>query len=67
MNPETLDIDYEQLQDLPEKRLLCFITANLFGLMNDIDIVNTSAGPATRSGSNGGCLEQCPGREANGF
>jgi perosamine synthetase len=36
MNPETLDIDYEQLQNLPEKRLLCFITANLFGIVNDV-------------------------------
>jgi dTDP-4-amino-4,6-dideoxygalactose transaminase len=43
MNPETLDIDYEQLQDLSEKRLLCFITANLFGLVNDVPRLQRTA------------------------
>jgi perosamine synthetase len=43
MNPETLDIDYEQLRGLPEKRLHCFITANLFGLVNDVPRLQRTA------------------------
>lgn len=32
---ETLDFDYTQLEDLPKERLLCIISANLFGLVSD--------------------------------
>jgi dTDP-4-amino-4,6-dideoxygalactose transaminase len=34
--PETLDLDYQQLEALSSQRLLCIITANLFGVLNDV-------------------------------
>jgi perosamine synthetase len=34
--PETLDFDYQELEALPAERLLCIVTANLFGLVNDV-------------------------------
>jgi perosamine synthetase len=34
--PETLDFDYREIEDLPSARLLCVITANLFGIVNDV-------------------------------
>lgn len=36
IDPETLDYDFPQLETVPEKELLCLLTANLFGLVNDV-------------------------------
>jgi dTDP-4-amino-4,6-dideoxygalactose transaminase len=36
VHPETLELDYEQLESVPEQELLCILTANLFGYMNDL-------------------------------
>ncbi|MGB2633581.1 MAG: aminotransferase class V-fold PLP-dependent enzyme [Candidatus Acidiferrum sp.] len=36
MFPASLDFDYRQMAQLPSERLLCIITANLFGLVNDV-------------------------------
>lgn len=36
MIPETLDFDYREIEQLPSERLLCVITANLFGIVNDV-------------------------------
>lgn len=36
IDPETLDYDFPQLEMLPEKELLCLLTSNLFGLVNDV-------------------------------
>jgi dTDP-4-amino-4,6-dideoxygalactose transaminase len=35
--PETLDFEPSQLAALPQRDLLCIVTSNLFGLVNDID------------------------------
>jgi len=36
INPETLDFDFSQLDVVPSERLLCILTSNLFGLVNDV-------------------------------
>jgi perosamine synthetase len=36
VDPQTLDFDFSQLEELPADRLLCVIASNLFGLPNDI-------------------------------
>jgi perosamine synthetase len=36
MDPETLDFDFSELENLPEGKLLCVLSANLFGLMSDV-------------------------------
>jgi perosamine synthetase len=36
IDPRTLDFDFRQLEALPEKKLLCIITSNLFGFVNDL-------------------------------
>jgi perosamine synthetase len=41
--PETLDFDYPGLEALPAERLLCIVTANLFGLVNDVPQVSRIA------------------------
>jgi len=35
IDPETLDLDFSQLDSLPREKLLCILTSNLFGLVND--------------------------------
>jgi perosamine synthetase len=35
VHPETLELDYRQLENVPERGLLCVLTANLFGYVND--------------------------------
>jgi dTDP-4-amino-4,6-dideoxygalactose transaminase len=42
MIPASLDFDYRQMAQLPE-RLLCIITANLFGLVNDVPRISRIA------------------------
>ena len=37
VNPETLDFDITSLDSLPAERLLCLVTGNLFGLVNDCE------------------------------
>ena len=36
MIPASLDFDYRQMAQLPSEQLLCIISANLFGLVNDV-------------------------------
>ena len=36
MDPETLDFDRSQLEALPADKLLCILTSNLFGFVNDV-------------------------------
>jgi perosamine synthetase len=36
IDPETLDFDFSQLESLPQQNLLCILTSNLFGLVNDV-------------------------------
>jgi len=36
IDPETLDFNFSQLEAVPSKRLLCILTSNLFGLVNDV-------------------------------
>lgn len=43
VNPETLDFDVTSLNSLPEKKLLCLVTANLFGLVNDAERLEKAA------------------------
>jgi perosamine synthetase len=43
INPGTLDFEPSALSALPEKRLLCVITSNLFGLPNDLSAVTQAA------------------------
>jgi len=35
MDPETLDFDSASVESLPAKKLLCLVTGNLFGFVND--------------------------------
>jgi perosamine synthetase len=35
VDPQTLDFDFAQLEAVPSHRLLCVVTANLFGLVGD--------------------------------
>lgn len=43
MDPETLDFDFTQLDALPDEDLLCIITSNLFGLVNDLPRIRQAA------------------------
>jgi perosamine synthetase len=43
MIPASLDFDYRQMAQLPSERLLCIITANLFGLVNDVSRISRIA------------------------
>jgi perosamine synthetase len=43
MVSETLDFDYQELEALPGERLLCIVTANLFGLVHDVSEVSRIA------------------------
>jgi perosamine synthetase len=43
VDPETLDFDLPQLDALPDKRLLCIITSNLFGFVNDLPRIRQAA------------------------
>jgi dTDP-4-amino-4,6-dideoxygalactose transaminase len=43
IDPNSLDFDRAQLDDLPEKNLLCIITANLFGFVNDMGPLHEAA------------------------
>lgn len=43
VDPHTLDFDFSQLKELPEKNLLCVITSNLFGFMNDLPRIRKTA------------------------
>jgi hypothetical protein len=36
IDPETLDFDFSQLEALCPEKLLCIVTSNLFGLVNDV-------------------------------
>jgi perosamine synthetase len=43
IDPRTLDFDLSQLDALPDKRLLCIVTSNLFGFVNDLPHVRQAA------------------------
>jgi perosamine synthetase len=43
IDPHTLDFDLSQLDELPEKRLLCIVTSNLFGFVNDLPRIRQAA------------------------
>lgn len=43
MIPQTLDFDYQEIEQLPPERLLCVITANLFGIANDVSRISSIA------------------------
>lgn len=43
INPETLDYDFSWLEEIPAADLLCIITANLFGLVNDLEYLREIA------------------------
>ncbi len=43
IDPHTLDFDLSQLDALPDKKLLCIITSNLFGFVNDLPRVRQAA------------------------
>lgn len=43
MDPETLDFDRSRLEDLPGDKLLCILTSNLFGYVNDMANVHKAA------------------------
>lgn len=43
VNPETLDYDHVQLAALPAEGILCIITSNLFGLVNDTERIRSAA------------------------
>ena len=36
INPETLDFDFAELSNVPQEKMLCILTSNLFGLVNDV-------------------------------
>ena len=36
IDPATLDFDYQELEAIPEGRLLCVVTSSLFGLVNNL-------------------------------
>jgi len=42
-DPETLDFDSDALGSLPEKRVLCLLTSNLFGFVNDTETLERAA------------------------
>jgi len=37
INPKTLDFDYQHLVKVPQSGLLCIVTSNLFGFVNDLE------------------------------
>jgi perosamine synthetase len=39
IDPETLDFDPVQLENVPRERLLCILSGNLFGFVNDMDTI----------------------------
>ncbi len=43
INPETLDFDLSELDKAPEDDLLCVVTSNLFGLVNDLSRIREIA------------------------
>jgi perosamine synthetase len=43
IDPNTLDFDHSQLEALPGERLLCVITSNLFGFVNDLPRIRYTA------------------------
>src|ERR1700730_7688526 len=43
IDPHTLDFDLSQLELLPEKKLLCVVTSNLFGFVNDLPRIRQAA------------------------
>jgi perosamine synthetase len=43
MDPQTLDFDRSQLETLPSEKLLCILTSNLFGYVNDMATVREAA------------------------
>ncbi len=43
IDPHTLDFDLSQLDALPDKKLLCIITSNLFGFVNDVPRIRQAA------------------------
>jgi dTDP-4-amino-4,6-dideoxygalactose transaminase len=43
INPETLDFDFSQLEQIPPAGLLCVVACNLFGLVNDLERVRAIA------------------------
>ena len=43
MIPASLDFDYRQMAQMPSEQLLCIITANLFGLVNDVPRISRIA------------------------
>lgn len=36
IDPQTLDFDFSQLEAVPAEKLLCIMTSNLFGIVNDL-------------------------------
>ncbi len=44
IDPETLDFDFTQLEGISPAGLLCIVTSNLFGLVNDVERVRAIAG-----------------------
>lgn len=43
IDPNTLDFDFSQLEAVPDKRILCIVTSNLFGLVNDASRIHQIA------------------------
>jgi dTDP-4-amino-4,6-dideoxygalactose transaminase len=43
VNPETLDLDPSQLEALPQEQLLCILTSNLFGFVNEASHLREAA------------------------
>ncbi len=43
IDAETLDFDFSQLETLPHKQILCIVTSNLFGLVNDVQRIRQVA------------------------
>lgn len=44
IDPETLDFDFRELEGVCRVDLLCILTSNLFGLVNDVERVRAIAG-----------------------
>lgn len=43
INPQTLDLEISQLESLPKDRLLCIVTASLFGFVSDTERIRKVA------------------------
>jgi dTDP-4-amino-4,6-dideoxygalactose transaminase len=43
IDPETLDFDFSRLDSLPREKLLCILSSNLFGLVNDLSRIQEIA------------------------